>query len=199
MCGFCNLGERSQLGQGEMLRLTCPEGFIPQRIVTEVSNHQIAEQIPERDPGGDKSPRGPVTCRRQKSFNKCRHPSMTSEYVDELTIIGYSEEPEVNAIFEASGHFYVHRSCAMWSSGVIRKENLALNNVGQALLLSAAKKCAHCNHYGASIACKKDGCSKMYHFPCATASGAFQEISTVLVFCSNHLMQAALMCEGIIG
>lgn len=33
VCAFCNLGERSQLGQGEFLRLNCPEGFIPQRMV----------------------------------------------------------------------------------------------------------------------------------------------------------------------
>lgn len=120
VCGFCNLGERSQLGQAEMLRLTCPEGFIPRRIAPEFPDQQTSEQTPERD-AGDKSPRGPVTCRRQKSFNKCRHPSMTSEYVDELTIIGYTEEPDVTAIFESSGHFYVHRSCALWSNGVIRK------------------------------------------------------------------------------
>lgn len=72
---------------------------------------------PDRE-SGDKSPRGPVTCRRQKSFNKCRHPSMTSEYVDELTIIGYTEEPDVQSFFEATGHFYVHSSCALWSQGV---------------------------------------------------------------------------------
>lgn len=87
VCAFCNLGERSQLGQGEMMRLTCPEGFTPQRIVIEQPEVINVEQIPD-SVSGDKSPRGPVTCRRQKSFNKCRHPSMTSEYVDELTIIG---------------------------------------------------------------------------------------------------------------
>lgn len=113
------MGERSQLGQGELLRLTCPEGFIPQRIVTDVQDHQPqTEFTPERETG-DKSPRGPVTCRRQKSFNKCRHPSMTSEYVDELTIIGYVEEPDVQSLFEPTGHFYVHSNCALWSQGII--------------------------------------------------------------------------------
>lgn len=103
-----------------MLRLICPEGFIPQRIITEpIETLQQSDQTPERD-AGDKSPRGPVTCRRQKSFNKCRHPSMTSEYVDELTMIGYVEEPEVQTLFEPTGHFYVHRNCAAWSQGVSR-------------------------------------------------------------------------------
>ena len=120
VCAFCNLGERSQLGQGEMMRLLCPDGFIPQRTTPDTpENLSNTIPTPERD-SGDKSPRGPVTCRRQKSFNKCRHPSLTSEYVDELTIIGYTEEPHVSTLFDSTGYFYTHRSCALWSNGVVR-------------------------------------------------------------------------------
>lgn len=119
VCAFCNLGERSQLGQGEMLRLVCPDGFIPQRVASEPPEASNIIQTFERE-AGDKSPRGPVTCRRQKSFNKCRHPSLTSEYVDELTIIGYTEEPDLSTLFDSSGYFYMHRSCALWSNGVTK-------------------------------------------------------------------------------
>ncbi|XP_056641929.1 histone-lysine N-methyltransferase 2C-like isoform X3 [Diorhabda sublineata] len=194
VCAFCNLGERSQLGQGEMLRLNCPEGFSPQKVA--------AEQILERalqQPGkdiGDKSPKGPVTCRRQKSFNKCRHPSMNSEYIDELTIIGYNEVCELNSLFEPNGQFYVHRNCALWSNGVKRADNLALVNVGPVVLQSSSKKCSFCNHYGASVTCNVNGCTKIYHYPCATAAGAFQEISTITTFCSNHLGQVAMLTEA---
>lgn len=119
MCAFCNLGERSQLGQRELLRLTCPEGFIPQRMMSQSALMQSpTDSLPERE-SGDKSPRGPVTCRRQKSFTKCRHPTLTSEYVDELTIIGYMEEPDVQNIFGSSGYFYVHKNCATWAHGVM--------------------------------------------------------------------------------
>lgn len=65
VCAFCNLGERSQLGQGEFLRLNCPEGFVPQRHISETPPPSVT--TPERE-SGDKSPRGPVTCRRQKKF-----------------------------------------------------------------------------------------------------------------------------------
>lgn len=195
MCAFCNLGERSQLGQGELLRLTCPEGFTPQRVITEQPEPSNSlEQLPEREVG-DKSPRGPVTCRRQKSFNKCRHPSMTSEYVDELTIIGYVEEPDVQSLFEAAGFFYVHRSCALWSYGVIKIDS-GMDNVGPTVLHSSSKKCSHCNHYGGSLVCKMEGCSKIYHFPCATASGAFQELSTTTLYCNQHLNQVPIVCES---
>ncbi|CAH0559006.1 unnamed protein product [Brassicogethes aeneus] len=196
VCAFCNLGEKSQLGQGEMLRLNCPEGFTPQRVASDQNGNQShSHQLPEKD-SGDKSPRGPVTCRRQKSFNKCRHPSLTSEYVDELTIIGYNEEPEVNLLFESNGHFYVHRSCALWSKGVKKNENATLDNVGSVVLESSSRKCSFCNHFGASVACKMQGCNKFYHYPCATASGAFQELPTLTVFCNNHVGQAALVCES---
>jgi histone-lysine N-methyltransferase MLL3 len=74
VCALCNLGERSQLGQGELLRLTCPPGFTPEKSTNrdETTTDHLVDVV-----AGDKSPRttGPgaaVTCRRQKSLAKCR-------------------------------------------------------------------------------------------------------------------------------
>jgi len=61
------------LGQGELLRLTCPPGFTPEKPTNRdetATDHLV-------NVAGDKSPRatGPgiaVTCRRQKSLAKCR-------------------------------------------------------------------------------------------------------------------------------
>lgn len=67
------MGERSQLGQGELLRFTCPEGFTPEKSANrdETTDHLVDIST------GDKSPRtagpGAVTCRRQKSLAKCRY------------------------------------------------------------------------------------------------------------------------------
>ncbi|CAG9863833.1 unnamed protein product [Phyllotreta striolata] len=194
VCALCNLGERSQLGQGEMLRLNCPEGFSPEKVISE----QILEralQAPDKE-CGDKSPKGPVTCRRQKSFNKCRHPSITSEYVDELTIIGYNEVPDVSSLFEPNGQFYVHRNCALWSNGVTKAENSALLNVGPVVSQSSSKKCSFCNHYGASLTCDVDKCTKTYHFPCATAAGAFQDVSSLTTLCNDHYGQVAMLTDA---
>lgn len=123
VCVVCNLGERSQLGQGELLRLTCPEGFTPRRVQP---LGEATPEVTETIDNGDKSPRGgpvAVTCRRQKSFNKSRNQSASNEYVDELTIIGYTDEPDLNEVFENGNIFYIHQSCAMWSSGVIKNGN----------------------------------------------------------------------------
>lgn len=117
MCAFCNLGERSQLGQGDMLRLSCPDGFTPQRSASECPTPP--QQVPERELG-DKSPRAPVTCRRNKNFSRSRSFLSSNEHVDELTIIGHVEEPSVNILYESTGQFYVHRNCALWSYEVTR-------------------------------------------------------------------------------
>lgn len=74
-------------------------------------------------------------------------------------------------------------------------DNCTLENVGPVVLESSSRKCSFCNHFGASVTCKMDGCAKVYHYPCATASGAFQELSSLTMFCNNHTGQATLQCE----
>lgn len=74
VCAFCNLGERSQLGQGELVRFSCPEGFVPEKSINRDESTELS--LVDMSSTGDKSPRtagpGAVTCRRQKSLAKCR-------------------------------------------------------------------------------------------------------------------------------
>lgn len=157
---------------------------------------------------------GSVGFRRNKNFSRSRSFLPNNEHVDELSIIGHVEEPNVNVLFESNGYFYVHRNCALWSSGVTRAgscashgvfqalecglvaENQALENVGPIVLKSSSQKCSFCNHFGASLNCAASGCSRSFHFPCATASAAFQDLPTRQVFCNAHLGEAALCCES---
>lgn len=83
MCALCNLSERSQLGQGEFLKLSVPENFSPEKA----SNRQGTPESLVDGPvaAGDKSPRassslGAVTCRRQKSLAKCRYELKNGRY-----------------------------------------------------------------------------------------------------------------------
>lgn len=71
VCSLCNLGERSQLGQGEMLRLEVKEGDLS------LSSLNLPNQD-DKDflsPNGD-NPRTSSTPqlsnRRQKGLNKCK-------------------------------------------------------------------------------------------------------------------------------
>lgn len=91
VCALCNLGERSQLGQGDLMRFSCPEGFTPHKSspasadrsdaveMMSPSSETYAADAVDRESvgsGGDKSPRGSgvsaVTGRRQKSMTKSR-------------------------------------------------------------------------------------------------------------------------------
>lgn len=82
-----------------------------------------------------------------------RNTSLTnfSEPLDELTIVGYLEEPELVALFETTGHYYVHQSCVMWSSN---SQKIAPELTSRAVVLASSRRCAYCSHYGAGIPCK---------------------------------------------
>lgn len=74
VCALCNLSERSQLGQGELLKLLVPVDFTPEKSTNREENLESPVDVPA---SGDKSPRAgnslAVTCRRQKSLAKCRY------------------------------------------------------------------------------------------------------------------------------
>lgn len=78
---------------------------------------------------------------------------MTTEYVDELEKIGHLEVLDYASLHDA-GYIYIHRSCALWSIGIVREENGGLSNVTAVITQSLPRKCTFCSRYGASLACK---------------------------------------------
>lgn len=204
LCAFCNLGERSQLGQGEMLRLELDEEDCRSGITSSFSEPLMPATEDDLKNGNDelgkimKSNTGGGLLqqlnRRQKGLNKCKNPIQTSEYVDELEKIGHQESVELSLLVE-NGLFYVHRSCALWSLGVTRDPiNDALSGISAVLAQSLNRKCSFCNHFGASATCKMS-CGKIFHFPCIAASGSFQAAQSCTVFCSDHLAQVPSVCK----
>lgn len=203
LCAFCNLGERSQLGQGEMLRLELnEEDFRSGAIASSSSEPSMSTVDDDIKNGNDevgkiiKNNTGGLLQlnRRQKGLNKCKNPIQTSEYVDELEKIGHQEPVDLSLLLEG-GFFYVHRSCALWSFGVVCDPvNESLSGISAVLVQSLNKKCSHCSHFGASATCKMS-CGKIFHFPCIAASGSFQASQSCSVFCSDHLAQVPLVCK----
>ena len=120
--------------------------------------------------------------------------------MDELEVIGYQDEVETSLLFESSGTFYAHFNCALWSSGVSKSKTESaskdsstpiLKHVSGAVLKAIGTKCAHCKHYGASVSCKAS--DRVYHWPCAVASGAFLEKSSLtMVSVESYESVAAL-------
>ena len=133
------------------------------------------------------------------------------EPFDELENVGFSEEPDIILLFETSGHFYVHENCATWSEGIKKpavkdeKESAdktpekksgkitEMNGVDLAVKSSVNQKCGYCKHFGASVKCKESG--RMYHFPCAAASGSFMYKPTMTLVGTDSLSKVSSFGE----
>lgn len=187
-----------------MIRLSCPDGF-PTRQLTST-------------PTGDKYPRGlPPTAPSQR--RQRREGKTVNELLDELSLVGYVDEPDYSTIVEPSGNsdlisccfyytdqivsgtFYVHFGCVGWSTGVSR----TLTGVGSPKIegawpvieVSLTRRCAFCSRLGASLACSyrhnEETCSLYFHYPCAVASSGFLEPHDRSFVCNLHLDQITLL------
>uniref|UniRef100_A0A336MIG1 Histone-lysine N-methyltransferase 2C n=1 Tax=Culicoides sonorensis TaxID=179676 RepID=A0A336MIG1_CULSO len=195
LCILCNLGERSQLGQGEMLKMEAEEDEQSNEIVSTTPTLEDKSETTLQD--SEKSGNGLnasilASNKRQKGVNKCKIPAANAEYVDELERIGHTEILEFSSNVD-NGHYYVHRSCAIWSFGIQRESNGILTNVVPIITQALKTKCSYCSRYGASLVCKMS-CSKSFHFPCVAAAGGFQVIQSYTSFCKEHLGQVPLVC-----
>lgn len=116
VCALCNLPEKSQLGQGEMLRLVCPEGFDPRKSSASTPTRDgmmspSQESIgsvgdTEKDSpvtsAGDKSPRMLIPQSRRKYMSKRNSlQNSLNEVLDELSIVGYADEIDQTSLFDA--------------------------------------------------------------------------------------------------
>ena len=155
VCGLCNLGERSQLGQGEMIRLEMSDKEETDPFALASPTLDDSKNSSGSSVDSIKTPKSSpqFSNKRQKGLNKCKNPVNATEYVDELDKIGYTESIEFGMLNDG-GFFYVHQACAMWSFGVQKESNNSLKNVPLVVQQSLARQCTYCNRYGASIACK---------------------------------------------
>ncbi|CAG9132016.1 unnamed protein product [Plutella xylostella] len=222
LCALCNLGERSQLGQGEMRQFGCNIGELDGSSTPSASGGTtptnatptsapstpllpgLVSPPPELvDP--NQNPLAMPLSRRQKGFNKCKTPLYNMEHTDELSIIGHVDIVEMIAVV-SNRTFYVHRFClefsppfqdqvAAISNSEEEREQLEEARVKGVVTNALQKKCAFCLRHGASIPCKMS-CSKYFHLPCVLASGGFMDFQTKSSFCKDHLYQVPLICAA---
>jgi F/Y-rich N-terminus/PHD-like zinc-binding domain/PHD-finger len=82
--------------------------------------------------------------------------------------------------------YWVHASCAIWSSEVWEEGNSGrLHGVEKARGRGAQLKCFGCGFSGATVGCSKGQCPFNYHFPCAGPCGAVFSADRN-VFCQAH-------------
>ena len=180
LCAFCNLSEKSFLGQGDMVKYSINENTLKEFV-----EKKNKKEGGERDESPSERSKSPNTLSQRRKMRKFTSGD-TNEPVDELEVIGYQDEVDVSLVFETGGVFYAHFNCALWSAGVTKaqadssKEGAAapiLKFVSEAVLKGIGTRCAACKHYGATVPCKAS--TRAYHWPCAVASGCFMEKSSL--------------------
>ncbi|XP_055848634.1 histone-lysine N-methyltransferase 2C isoform X2 [Episyrphus balteatus] len=180
LCCLCNLSEQSQLGQGELIRF---ESSLPMDMFGEnVTSHPVTEL----DTLKIKINLTNQTVSKDVSSFKSVINHHTDD-INELDVIGHRDQLNLRNL-QDSNYFYIHKMCALWSQGIVCDNDGQLKNVDVIAAQSLKIQCSFCQHYGASLSCKMN-CSKMYHFPCATAAGCFLIVSSFVTFCTDHLYQ----------
>jgi hypothetical protein len=99
---------------------------------------------------------------------------------------GNLEFSPLGRLLPMSDGYWVHTSCALWSSEVWEAPTDGLvNSMEKARSRGAQLKCFGCGRPGATVGCNKSNCPFNYHFPCAKLCGAvFTENQRV--YCATH-------------
>ncbi|XP_019734515.1 histone-lysine N-methyltransferase 2C isoform X5 [Hippocampus comes] len=188
LCAFCYCGTRSLLGQGELrvFSTTLPLDHLLRHKDGEDSMNNGGNGIGSTEP----HVAGETTSGQQELTNGSERsegdPDPASRFWDELSHVGLPQDLNVWSLLE-SGQCWAHQSCASWSEGVCEGEGQSLLNVDRAIDSGSTKHCAYCKRLGASIKCCAEGCTQLYHYPCAGAAGAFQDIRSLSLLCPEHI------------
>ncbi|XP_004534774.1 histone-lysine N-methyltransferase 2C [Ceratitis capitata] len=184
ICCLCNLDEKTSLGQGDFLKWEVdPDNCEKALQFYDENTVKFDESL--RNNSADH-----VAFRRSKSM--CKGKLVQNDCFNELDKIGHFEKTSLKALFDVS-YIHLHRMCLMWSQGVYGKTNDLKTNIEMIIAKSLTQKCSFCGQYGASVTCKMS-CSKVFHLPCAAASGSFQIMDNFTVFCVDHIEQVTVIC-----
>ncbi len=117
LCALCNLGERSMLGQGEMVKYRVPSGV---NIITVIKDRRKALGIgalpedKEREAAAssaaataaalaERSPKLSISSLNARRKGRKMTSGDAAEPTDELENVGFVEEPDHNLLFETTG------------------------------------------------------------------------------------------------
>ncbi|XP_077470695.1 histone-lysine N-methyltransferase 2C isoform X2 [Stigmatopora argus] len=188
LCALCYCGTRSLLGQGKLqvFSTTLPFDNLLRHNDSGDSMSNGGNDTGSTEP----HVAGKTTSGQQElaygSVSAEGDPDPASRFWDELSHVGLPQDLNVQSLFE-SGQCWAHQSCASWSEGVCEGEGQSLLNVDRAIDSGSTKHCAYCKRLGASIKCCAEGCTQLYHYPCAGAAGAFQDIRSLSLLCPEHI------------
>nr|XP_023829128.1 histone-lysine N-methyltransferase 2C-like [Salvelinus alpinus] len=217
LCAFCYCGERSFLGQGDLMVFGPTPGYVPLHIRNRrgssekdddyheddfQDDHHDTKSAGQRDGvRGLKKVSSPDSGLHSSSAPGSTDPfseEQAAKFWDELGQIGLPDDINVQSLFDPTGQCCAHLHCAAWSEGVCRGEAQdSLLYVDKAIDSGSTECCAYCKRLGASIKCCEEGCCRSYHFPCAAASGTFQDLRRHTLLCPDHLQLASQRCKEV--
>uniref|UniRef100_A0A4W5LVD8 Uncharacterized protein n=1 Tax=Hucho hucho TaxID=62062 RepID=A0A4W5LVD8_9TELE len=211
LCAFCYCGERSFLGQGDLMVFGPTPGYVPLHIRNRRGSSEKDDDYHEDDFQDDHhDTKSPGQCDAGRGLKKVSSPDsglhsssapgstdpfgeeLAPKFWDELGQIGLPDDINVQSLFDPTGQCCAHLHCAAWSEGVCRGEAQdSLLYVDKAIDSGSTECCAYCKRLGASIKCCEESCCRSYHFPCAAAAGTFQDLRRHTLLCPDHLQLAS--------
>ncbi|MGH0136420.1 UNVERIFIED_CONTAM: hypothetical protein FKN15_071926 [Acipenser sinensis] len=200
LCAFCNCGERSLLGQGELKQFSPSPGYtMPRRSQCRTKRDSTGSNEGE----GNSRPKLNSTARRQRGQKKdasprsavvsvvtvntpypCDEPA--SKFWDELSQVGLPEDTDLQSLSDPSDAS--PRSAVV--SVVTVNTPYPCDEPASKFWDELSQHCAYCKRLGATIKCCEEKCSRLYHYPCAAAAGTFQDIRSHTLLCPEHIEQA---------
>ena len=97
-----------------------------------------------------------------------------------------NKKAHVGRLLPMPDGYWVHASCALWSSEVWEaQEDGLVHAVEKARSRGSQLKCFGCGRHGATVGCSKANCSFNFHFPCAKACGAVFTPNQHM-YCASH-------------
>ncbi|XP_057189086.1 histone-lysine N-methyltransferase 2C isoform X3 [Triplophysa rosa] len=186
LCALCYCGGRSLLGQGDLKPFRVTPGNDPplhQQSSTEEGQDHEDKSKAASQPGRHRGPESVVA------------EDSSGRFSDELHHVGLPDDIDFRSLFDESGQCWAHQSCVLWSNFVCQAEDQSLLNVDKAIHSGSTEHCAYCKRLGASIKCCEEGCDRSYHYPCAGATGTFQDFRRRSVLCTEHIQLAVSKYE----
>ena len=101
LCALCNLSERSNLGQGDMIKLKLSEDLDFSTL--EDKRKSSGSESPSGSHGGISA--SPKSLNSRRKNRKLTSGETTEPLSDELDQVGFVEDPDLNLLFETSGKF----------------------------------------------------------------------------------------------
>ncbi|XP_048575665.1 chromodomain-helicase-DNA-binding protein 7-like [Nematostella vectensis] len=116
---------------------------------------------------------------RRDLSRECRSP-------EKLLSPGGRRIPELPEELEGSDiELWMHKDCGVWSQGVYMLGR-TVHGLEQAVETAATHNCSKCSELGATLACFRRGCNKIFHYACAKDSGCTFVEENFTIFCSSH-------------